>query len=39
MFPHWERGSLYVTLDRVAFTLRRLMAGRLLGMLVEGIFT
>jgi predicted PurR-regulated permease PerM len=39
MFPHWERGSLYITLDRVAFTLRRLMAGRLLGMLVEGIFT
>ena len=39
MFPRRERGSLYVTLDRMAFTMRRLMAGRLLGMLVEGVFT
>ncbi|HZH06555.1 MAG TPA: AI-2E family transporter [Lautropia sp.] len=39
MFPRGQRGSLYVTLDRMAFTMRRLMAGRLLGMVVEGIFT
>lgn len=39
MFPRRERGSLHVTLDRMAFTMRRLMAGRLLGMVVEGIVT
>lgn len=39
MFPRRERGSLYVTLDRMAFAMRRLMAGRLLGMVVEGIVT
>lgn len=39
IFPQRERGSLYVTLARMAFTMRRLMAGRLLGMVVEGIVT
>lgn len=39
LFPRESRDGLYVTLDRMAFTMRRYMAGRLLGMLVEGVFT
>jgi putative permease len=37
--PRARRASFYVTVSRMAQTLRRLMAGRLLGMVVEGIFT
>lgn len=39
LVPHGRRADLHVTLDRMAFTMRRLMAGRLLGMAVEGLFT
>ncbi|SMF70068.1 AI-2E family transporter [Allosphingosinicella indica] len=39
MVPIRSRERLYRTIDRMAFTLRRLMAGRLLGMAVEGIGT
>lgn len=39
MFSRRDRPGLYVTLERMASTMRRLMAGRLLGMLVEGIVT
>ncbi|WP_454598872.1 AI-2E family transporter [Qipengyuania sp. SM2507] len=37
--PRAHRASFYVTAKRMAQTLRRLMAGRLLGMVVEGVFT
>ena len=37
--PRAQRASFYVTVSRMAQTLRRLMAGRLLGMVVEGVFT
>src|SRR3546814_16893133 len=33
------RDGFYRTIDRMAYTLRRLMAGRLLGMAVEGVGT
>ena len=39
MLPARERADFVVTLDRMAFTMRRLLAGRLLGMVVEGVFT
>ncbi|ANU07405.1 AI-2E family transporter [Paraurantiacibacter namhicola] len=39
MVPKKHRSDLLVTLDEMAFTMRRLMAGRLVGMLFEGIFT
>ena len=39
MVTREHRTSLYVTLGKMAYTLRRLMAGRLLGMVVEGVFT
>lgn len=39
MVPMRSRDQLYRTLDRMAFTLRRLMAGRLLAMAVEGVGT
>ena len=39
LIPRERRGSLEVTMARMAQTLRRLMAGRLLGMFVEGVFT
>ncbi|HEV2078886.1 MAG TPA: AI-2E family transporter [Allosphingosinicella sp.] len=39
MFPIRMREPFYRTADRMAFTLRRLMAGRLIGMAVEGIGT
>ena len=39
MLPLRVRGGFYRTTDRMGFTLRRLMAGRLLGMAVEGIGT
>jgi predicted PurR-regulated permease PerM len=39
MLPLRSRDPFYRTADRVGFTLRRLMAGRLLGMAVEGFGT
>ena len=39
MMPREHRESFHITADRMAHTLRRLMAGRLLGMFVEGVFT
>ena len=37
MVPMHARDEFAITIDRMAATLRRLLAGRLLGMLVEGI--
>lgn len=37
--PREHRASFFVTVERMAQTLRRLMAGRLLGMVVEGVLT
>ena len=37
--PRGRRQGLSDTLDKMAATMRRLMAGRLLGMFVEGVFT
>lgn len=39
MLPRPRRASFSITIDRMAQTLRQLMAGRLLGMFVEGVFT
>src|SRR3546814_313815 len=39
MLPMRSRDGFYRTIDRMAYTLRRLMAGRLLGMAVEGVGT
>lgn len=39
MIPRSHRAEFAVTVDRMGFTLRRLLAGRLLGMLAEGILT
>lgn len=39
MLPRRERHYFYGTLEKMAWTLRRLMAGRLLGMAVEGFGT
>ncbi|ABF53125.1 AI-2E family transporter [Sphingopyxis alaskensis] len=39
MLPMNARENFYITTARMGFTLRRLMAGRLLGMFVEGIGT
>ncbi|OYW44162.1 MAG: AI-2E family transporter [Sphingomonadales bacterium 32-68-7] len=39
MLPIGERSEFYITISRMAFTMRRLMAGRLAGMVFEGIFT
>lgn len=39
LVPRDMRAEFALTLDRMGSTLRRLMAGRLLGMLVEGVFT
>ena len=39
MLPSGMRERFYRTSDRMGFTLRRLMAGRLLGMAVEGFGT
>src|SRR3546814_6918085 len=36
MVPRAEREEFAITIDRMAFTLRRLLAGRLLGMAFEG---
>jgi predicted PurR-regulated permease PerM len=39
MLPLGERDHFYGTCAKIGFTLRRLMAGRLLGMAIEGIGT
>ena len=39
LVPRKQRGALYETLTEMAGTLRRLMAGRLLGMFIEGVLT
>jgi predicted PurR-regulated permease PerM len=39
MLPLRHRDRFYVISDRVAFTLRRLLFGRIVGMVVEGVFT
>lgn len=39
MVPAGQRGAFYDTLSHQAYTLRRLMAGRLVGMTFEGFFT
>jgi predicted PurR-regulated permease PerM len=39
MLPMSERSHFYGTLEKIGATLRRLLAGRLLGMLVEGVGT
>lgn len=39
MVPAHHRGAFYRTVERMAFTMRRLLAGRLAGMFAEGIFT
>lgn len=39
MLPMESRANFYETASKMGFTLRRLMAGRLLGMAVEGVFT
>ena len=39
MLPLRHRERFYRIADHVAFTLRRLLAGRLLGMVFEGVFT
>ena len=39
LFPRDRRNEIALLLDRVGFTLRRLFAGRLLGMAVEGFLT
>ena len=39
MVPAKHREDLLVTFDEMAYTMRRLMAGRLVGMLFEGVLT
>jgi predicted PurR-regulated permease PerM len=39
MLPREERAEFHITLMRMAETMRRLMAGRLVGMVFEGLFT
>jgi predicted PurR-regulated permease PerM len=39
MLPLRYRDQFYVITDRVGFTLRRLLFGRIVGMIFEGIFT
>ena len=39
MFPLEQRGEFYTTANEIGRTLRRLMAGRLLAMVVEGVGT
>ena len=39
MLPRSRRGEFYETASRMGYTLRRLMAGRLVGMVFEGVFT
>ena len=39
MLPLRHRTRFYLITDRVGFTLRRLLAGRIVGMIFEGVFT
>ena len=39
MIPENRRDAFYDTINHMAYTMRRLMAGRLVGMIAEGIFT
>ncbi|WAT17812.1 AI-2E family transporter [Aurantiacibacter sp. MUD11] len=39
MLPKPRRHEFYETISRMAFTMRRLMFGRLVGMVFEGVFT
>ncbi len=39
MLPRGRRDEFYETASRMGYTLRRLMAGRLVGMVFEGVFT
>jgi len=39
MWPEQKRDGFYKTLTRMGFTMRRLMAGRLAGMVFEAVFT
>ena len=39
MVPRDARAEFALTLDRMGFTLRRLLAGKLIGMITEGILT
>ena len=39
MMPRERRSNFYVTASRMGYTMRRLMFGRIVGMVVEGIFT
>jgi len=39
MVPKEQRGQVADTLGKMAFTMRRLLAGRLVGMVAEGVFT
>ena len=39
LVPTRARSETRVTIDRMAFTMRRLMAGRLIGMVAEGVLT
>lgn len=39
MVPQQQRGQVAKTLGLMAFTMRRLLAGRLVGMVAEGVFT
>jgi predicted PurR-regulated permease PerM len=38
MLPGGKRSEFHLTADRMAYTLRRLLAGRLVGMAFEGVF-
>jgi len=39
MLPREQREDFYVTASRMGATMRRLMAGRIVGMVFEGVFT
>ncbi len=39
MLPKHRRHEFYVTANKMGYTMRRLMAGRFVGMVVEGVFT
>lgn len=39
MLPAHRRGDFHILVTRMAFTMRRLMFGRLVGMVFEGLFT
>jgi len=39
LVPSRERDQFHITMERMGYTMRRLLAGRLLGMLFEGVMT